>query len=86
MKLSDFFKVVDSDIELGVEIVTAEPEEDEVYVTGIKDEILGKLSSYNILDLEPYDIYTVSINKKFDVYNGKKFVHYIYILAKEKAL
>lgn len=86
MKLSDFFKVVDSDIELGVEIVTAEPEEDEVYVTGIKDEILGKLSSYNILDLEPYDIYTVSINKKFDVYNGKTFVHYIYILAKEKAL
>lgn len=86
MKLSDFLKAVDSCIELGVEIVTAEPEEDEVYVTGIKDEILGKLSSYNILDLESYDIYTVSINKKFDVDDGKTTVHYIYILAKEETL
>lgn len=37
MKLNDFLKAVDSNIELEVEIVTAEPEEDEVYVTGIKD-------------------------------------------------
>lgn len=84
MKLSDFLKAVDSYTELEVEIVTAEPEEDEVYVTGIKDEILGKLSSYNRLDLEQYDIYTVNINKKLDVDDGKTTVHYIYILAKFK--
>lgn len=84
MKLSDFLKAVDSYTELVVEIVTAEPEEDEVYVTGIKDEILGKLSSYNRLDLEQYDIYTVNINKKLDVDDGKTTVHYIYILAKFK--
>lgn len=84
MKLSDFLKAVDSYTELEVEIVTAEPEEDEVYVTGIKDEILGKLSSYNRLDLEQYDIYTVNINKKLDVDDGKTIVHYIYILAKFK--
>lgn len=86
MKLNDFLKAVDSNIELEVEIVTAEPEEDEVYVTGMKDEILGKLSSYNILDLESYSIYTVSTHKKFDVDDGKTIVHYIYILVKEEAL
>ncbi len=86
MKLSDFLKAVDSYTELEVEIVTAEPEEDGVYVTGIKDEILGKLSSYNILDLESYSIYTVNIRKKFDVNDGKAIVHYIYILAKEETL
>lgn len=86
MKLSDFLKAVDSNIELGVEIVTAEPEEDEIYVTGIKDEVLGKLSSYEILNLDPYDVYTVSISKKLDINDGKTIVHYIYILAKEETL
>lgn len=86
MKLSDFLKAVDSNIELGVEIVTAEPEEDEIYVTGIKDEVLGKLSSYDILNLDSYDIYTVSISKKLDINDGKTIVHYIYILVKEETL
>lgn len=86
MKLSDFLKAVDSNTELGVEIVTAEPEEDEIYVTGIKDEVLGKLSSYDILNLDSYDIYTVSISEKLDINDGKTIVHYIYILVKEETL
>lgn len=86
MKLSDFLKAVDSNTELGVEIVTAEPEEDEIYVTGIKDEVLGKLSSYDILNLDSYDIYTVSISEELDINDGKTIVHYIYILVKEETL
>ena len=82
MRLDDFLKTVSPTTELEVDLVTAEPEEENVIAVGVKKEVIPTLISKDLADLDVFDIYEVRLTYR-RVCDSTNTYPIIYLLAKE---
>lgn len=83
MRLDQFLKCLDSSTQVKIKLITAEPEEEIITVTGTKEEVIPTLISKDISDFDVFDIYGVSIRNVTYGLKGEYNYKVIYLLAKE---